>query len=60
MHSASWLSLRADKGGERFWHWKGHIIDTLVMSIGLPFTLVHLLMCWAIIKGPRSEKREYR
>jgi BCCT family betaine/carnitine transporter len=32
-------------------------LQAMVISTGLPFTLVLLLMCWAIIQGLRSEKR---
>ena len=30
-------------------------LQAMVISTGLPFTLILLLMCWAIIKGLRSE-----
>ncbi|MBD3679397.1 MAG: BCCT family transporter, partial [Rhodobacteraceae bacterium] len=30
-------------------------LQAMVISTGLPFTLVLLLMCWAILKGLRSE-----
>ncbi|RDD66494.1 BCCT family transporter [Thalassococcus profundi] len=32
-------------------------LQAMVISTGLPFTLVLLLMCWAIFKGLQSEKR---
>ncbi len=32
-------------------------LQAMVISTGLPFTVVLLLMCWAILKGLRSEKR---
>ncbi|WBU55859.1 BCCT family transporter [Paracoccus sediminicola] len=32
-------------------------LQAAVLSTGLPFTVVLLLMCWAIIKGLRSEQR---
>ncbi len=32
-------------------------LQAMVISTGLPFTLVLLLMCWAIIQGLRSEVR---
>ncbi|MHA7875806.1 BCCT family transporter [Roseivivax sp.] len=32
-------------------------LQAMVISTGLPFTIVLLLMCWAIIAGLRSEKR---
>jgi BCCT family betaine/carnitine transporter len=32
-------------------------LQAMVISTGLPFTLVLLLMCWAIIQGLRSEPR---
>ncbi|MFZ5963930.1 BCCT family transporter [Thalassococcus sp. BH17M4-6] len=32
-------------------------LQAMVISTGLPFTLVLLLMCWAILKGLMSEKR---
>ena len=32
-------------------------LQAAVISTGLPFTLVLLLMCWAIMKGLLSEKR---
>lgn len=32
-------------------------LQAMVISTGLPFTLILLLMCWAIIKGLRSEPR---
>jgi len=32
-------------------------LQAMVISTGLPFTLVLLVMCWAIIKGLRSEPR---
>ena len=32
-------------------------LQAMVISTGLPFTLVLLLMCWAIIKGLRAEPR---
>ena len=33
-------------------------LQAMVISTGLPFTLVLLLMCWAIIQGLRSEKQK--
>src|SRR6056297_1276121 len=32
-------------------------LQAMVISTGLPFTIVLLLMCWAIVKGLMSEKR---
>jgi betaine/carnitine transporter, BCCT family len=32
-------------------------LQAMVISTGLPFTLVLLLMCWAIIRGLQDEKR---
>ncbi|GKY89817.1 BCCT family transporter [Sinisalibacter aestuarii] len=32
-------------------------LQAMVISTGLPFTLVLLLMCWAIIRGLQAEKR---
>ena len=32
-------------------------LQAMVISTGLPFTLVLLLMCWAIVKGLKSEAR---
>ncbi|KFE36137.1 BCCT family transporter [Thioclava atlantica] len=32
-------------------------LQAMVISTGLPFTLVLLLMCWAIVKGLRAEPR---
>ena len=32
-------------------------LQAMVISTGLPFTLVLLLMCWAILKGLMAEKR---
>ena len=32
-------------------------LQAMVISTGLPFTLVLLLMCWAIFKGLQSERR---
>ena len=32
-------------------------LQAMVISTGLPFTLVLLVMCWAILKGLMSEKR---
>ncbi|MCE0503735.1 BCCT family transporter [Roseivivax sp. GX 12232] len=32
-------------------------LQAMVISTGLPFTIVLLLMCWAIIAGLKSEKR---
>ena len=32
-------------------------LQAMVISTGLPFTLVLLLMCWAILKGLMSEER---
>lgn len=32
-------------------------LQAMVISTGLPFTLILLLMCWAIIQGLRSEPR---
>lgn len=32
-------------------------LQAMVISTGLPFTIVLLLMCWAIMKGLMSEKR---
>ncbi len=32
-------------------------LQAMVISTGLPFTVVLLLMCWAIIKGLQSEKK---
>jgi len=33
-------------------------LQSMVISTGLPFTLVLLVMCWAIIRGLQSERRE--
>ncbi|MFD1341806.1 BCCT family transporter [Litorisediminicola beolgyonensis] len=33
-------------------------LQAMVISTGLPFTVVLLMMCWAIIAGLRSEKRD--
>ena len=30
-------------------------LQSMVISTGLPFTVVLLVMCWAILKGLRSE-----
>jgi len=30
-------------------------LQAMVISTGLPFTVILLLMCWAILKGLRSE-----
>ena len=32
-------------------------LQAMVISTGLPFTLVLLLMCWTILKGLQSEPR---
>ena len=32
-------------------------LQAMVISTGLPFTLVLLLMCWAILRGLMSEAR---
>ena len=32
-------------------------LQAMVISTGLPFTIVLLLMCWAILKGLMSEPR---
>ncbi len=32
-------------------------LQAMVISTGLPFTVVLLLMCWAILKGLMAEKR---
>lgn len=32
-------------------------LQAMVISTGLPFTFVLLLMCWAILKGLMDEKR---
>ena len=33
-------------------------LQAMVISTGLPFTIILLLMCWAILKGLISEKRQ--
>ncbi len=33
-------------------------LQAMVISTGLPFTIILLLMCWAIVKGLMSEKRD--
>ena len=33
-------------------------LQSMVISTGLPFTVVLLVMCWAILKGLQSERRE--
>lgn len=35
-------------------------LQSMVISTGLPFTVVLLIMCWAIIKGLQSERREHK
>jgi len=35
-------------------------LQSAVISTGLPFTLVLLLMCWAIFRGLQSERREIK
>ncbi|WP_404403503.1 BCCT family transporter [Pelagibacterium halotolerans] len=32
-------------------------LQAMVISIGMPFTVILLLMCWAILQGLRNEKR---
>ena len=32
-------------------------LQAMVISTGLPFTIVLLLMCWAILRGLQAEKR---
>ena len=32
-------------------------LQAMVISTGLPFTVILLLMCWAILKGLMSEER---
>ena len=34
-------------------------LQSMVISTGLPFTVVLLAMCWAILKGLQSERREH-
>ena len=35
-------------------------LQAMVISTGLPFTVVLLLMCWAIVKGLMAEKRAHK
>ncbi|OCX65833.1 BCCT transporter [Thioclava sp. SK-1] len=35
-------------------------LQSMVISTGLPFTLVLLLMCWSIVKGLQSEKAKLK
>ncbi len=35
-------------------------LQSMVISTGLPFTVVLLVMCWAIIRGLQSERREHK
>ena len=32
-------------------------LQSMVISTGLPFTIVLLIMCWCILRGLMSEKR---
>jgi BCCT family betaine/carnitine transporter len=32
-------------------------LQAMVISTGLPFTVILLLMCWAIVKGLMAEKK---
>ncbi len=35
-------------------------LQAMVISTGLPFTVVLLMMCWAVLAGLRSERRDVR